>query len=94
MAEKENIIVIANVSQSMFSVARYYGCARVQGEDYTYFAEHDILVRRDWEKVCRMLPYDDFIAAVKTGIKPKLPQKESKRTRKTKEKQSTPTLFD
>ena len=42
---------IYHVTGSQFSVARYYGGCRFQGEHYHYDAENDSLVRRDvWDK--------------------------------------------
>lgn len=38
---------ICGVSQGFFSVARHYGGMTYQGEHYTYFPEHDELVRDD-----------------------------------------------
>lgn len=39
--------VIRGVSQSQFSIARYYGGLKFNGSDYTYFPEADELVRDD-----------------------------------------------
>lgn len=72
------IIVIMEVSSSYFSVARHYGGMKYNGRNYWYHPERDMLVRDDWDKFYKKMPWDDFIAAVKTGIKPKLPKKSAK----------------
>ncbi len=44
---------IEGVSTSQFSIARYYGGIRFNGERYTYFSDTDELVRDDvlmWQK--------------------------------------------
>ena len=69
---KDNVILICDVSLSYFSVARHYGGATIEGKQYRYFQERDILVRNDWVRYYRRLPWDDFLNAVKTGIKPQL----------------------
>lgn len=70
----DNVIVIADVSSSYFSVARYSGGIKYNGTVYIYCRERDILVREDWEKFYRKLPWETFITAVKTGKKPELPK--------------------
>lgn len=72
---KDDFILIMEVSQSYFSVARYSGEARINGEIYTYHPERDILIRSDWNRFYKNMNWDDFVAAVKTGIKPKLEPK-------------------
>lgn len=42
-----------HVSHGQMSIARHYGCMKVNGESYTYFADSDELVRDDvlkWQK--------------------------------------------
>lgn len=90
----DDFIVVAGVSTSIFSVARYAGGATIQGKTYTYCAEHDILVREDWHKYYRRLPYDNFIAAVKSGIKPQLPKKKTAKEKREATELQTPSLFD
>lgn len=84
-----NEIVIGDVSTSFFSVARYYGGAVIGGKTYTYTPEHDALIREDWVKYYRRMRWDDFLTAVRTGIKPKS-------IKKSVEEQinSQPLLFD
>lgn len=43
-------IGVANVSNTMFSIARYYGGMEMNGHKYTYFAEADQLWRDDFLK--------------------------------------------
>ena len=38
---------IHHVSQSQFSIARYYGGCTFQGASYTYDPVRDVLIRRD-----------------------------------------------
>ena len=85
-------IVIAEVSSSFFSVARYSGGAKIQGELYIYHPEKDILIKGDWDKYYRRLQWEDFINAVKSGQKPKLPK--NVKTKKQEQKIITPSLFD
>ena len=40
-------LAIANVSMSFFSVARYYGGAKINGHSFTYCPDDDLLVRDD-----------------------------------------------
>lgn len=84
-------IVIGDVSSSFFSIARYSGGAKIQGELYIYHPERDILIKSDWEKYYRRLQWEDFINAVKSGQKPPLPKKD--KTKKQEQKTITPSLF-
>lgn len=91
----ENVIVITNVSSSYFSVARYSGGIKYNGTVYIYCRERDILVREDWEKFYRKLPWETFITAVKTGKKPELPKKPARVKAQRKEQpDNQPSLFD
>ena len=50
---KDAPFAIYDVSHSQFSIARYYGGATYNGMSYTYFPEHDQLIRDDvlrWTK--------------------------------------------
>ncbi len=68
-------IVITNASSGQFSIARYSGGCRFNGTLYLYKPIHDILVREDWDRVYESLFYNEFIEAVKTGVKPELAKK-------------------
>lgn len=85
-------IIIDNISTSFFSLARYSGGARINGEIYTYVAERDILVQDDWMKFYNAMPWDEFLAAVKTGVKPKLKRKV--KASPAKVNKDAPSLFD
>jgi len=85
-------IIVADVSSSYFSVARHAGGATINGELFIYCPERDILVRDDWMKFYRRMPWDDFITAVKVGKKPILPKKPTKA--KKEEETNQPSLFD
>lgn len=95
-------IVIANVSTSYFSVARYSGGVKINGKTFLYCPIRDILVREDWMKAYQKLDYNQFLEAVKSGVKPELPSnpKSNSRAKKSKDKNNennpleTPTLFD
>ncbi len=89
----DNVIVIADVGSSYFSVARYSGGIQINGTIYVYCPERDILVKEDWEKYYRSMPWESFIMAVKSGNKPELPKKPTKVIRR-KEINNQPTLFD
>lgn len=39
--------VILNCQLGYFSIAKYYGGIKFQGKDYTYYPEHDALIRKD-----------------------------------------------
>ncbi len=99
---KSDCIVIANVSTSYFSIARYSGGVKFNDKLYLYCPIHDILVREDWMPIYRKLHFKEFIEAVKTGIKPKLPsyQQANSRAKGSKNKSpedktiETPSLFD
>ncbi len=85
MFDTNKVIVVADVtSQPYLSVARFSGGCRVNGVFYAYVPQRDILVREDWLKAYSAMNYDKFIAAVKTGIKPKTA--EQKRKNKPSEK--------
>lgn len=74
-----NIIVIANVSTSHFSVARHCGGININRRLFSYCPERDILIRDDWMKFYHHMPWNAFVTAVKTGIKPtRLHQKKEK----------------
>ena len=90
----DDFIIVTGVSTSFFSVARYTGGATIHGTAYVYCAERDILVREDWLKYYRRLPYDDFVAAVKSGIKPQLPKKKTAKGKIEETESQTPSLFD
>lgn len=85
-------VLITQVSTSYFSVARYYGGAKINGEEYTYCPERDILIRRDWVNIYNRLQWEDFISAVESGVKPELSK--TVNTKKQEVKQITPSLFD
>jgi hypothetical protein len=68
------LLVVANVSQSIFSVARHYGCCTINGAEYTYFADDDLLVRND---VVAYLCVGKEPDAPKTKAKPKQPKQKS-----------------
>lgn len=50
---KRAVFAICGVSQTIFSIARHYGGAEIQGERFTYFPEHDELIRDDVLKFIR-----------------------------------------
>ncbi len=84
-------ILITNVSTSYYSVTRHYGEATIQGEAYVYCPERDILIKRDWWKVYKLLKWDDFLSALSSGEKPPL----SKTAQYVNNNNSpTPSLFD
>lgn len=68
----ENPIIIPNITGSYFSIARYSGGAVINGKTYIYYPERDILVRSDWDKFFKKLRWEDFISAVKKGVKPSI----------------------
>lgn len=89
---EKDLILICDVRTSYFSIARYSGGATINGNTFKYYYERDILVRKDWCKFYERMPWSDFVAAVKSGVKPELPSK-----RKVNEQQkspSIPSLFD
>ena len=96
---ENDYIVIANVSTSYFSVARYSGGVKINGKLFLYCPIRDILVRDDWMKAYQTLDYNKFLEAVKSGVKPELPSN-THRGRKAKNKGDksskieTPSLFD
>lgn len=74
MFDTGKVIVVAHVTQQPYlSVARFSGGCKVNNVFYAYEPKRDLLIRHDWLKVYAAMNYDDFIAAVKTGIKPELP---------------------
>lgn len=84
-------ILIANASSMPYlSIARFTGVVGYNGHTYYYEPNRNILILEGWLKVYRSLPYDQFMEAVKTGIKPTLPKKE----KKAKPASPTQTLFD
>lgn len=84
-------ILIANASSVPYlSIARITGVVGYNGHTYYYEPNRNILILEDWLKVYRSLPYDQFVEAAKTGIKPTLPKKE----KKAKPATPTKTLFD
>lgn len=91
---KNNVILISNISLSYFSVARHYGGATIEGKTYRYFQERDILVREDWVKCYQRLPWEDFVEAVKAGVKPQLPTKRQPEQPKRGNVTELPLLFD
>lgn len=79
MSKKEFPILICNVSSVPYlSIARNTGGVRYNGHMYYYEPARDILILESWIKVYRALPYDQFVEATMTGIKPTLPKKEKK----------------
>lgn len=87
-------IIIANVSTSMFSVARHYGGMKFGGKTYVYKPERDILIREDWDNAYRHLEWNTFIDGVKAGVKPAIPKKESRKQAKQAIEDNTKSLFD
>lgn len=87
----DNPIIICQVSVSPFSVARHYGGARIYGTMYHYKPERDILVREDWDKVYTKVDWKTFCDAVKTGVKPTIPKRI---TKKEAINNNTKSLFD
>ena len=47
---RETPFLIRGVSQTQFSIARYYGGVKYNGHAYTYLADTDELIRDDVEK--------------------------------------------
>lgn len=47
---------IHDVSQSMFSIARYYGGIKFNGEQYVYDPTRDVLIRADILKARKQKP--------------------------------------
>lgn len=43
----KDIRIIENVSQSYFSIARFYGGCTISGKNFKYFPELDVLIRSD-----------------------------------------------
>ena len=64
---KKAYFLIKNVSQSIFSVARYYGEAKIQGCDFFYISNTDELIRDD---VVKWLAKYRREAKKKTQVKP------------------------
>lgn len=91
---KDNVILICDVSLSYFSVARHYGGATIEGRQYRYFQERDILVREDWVRCYQRLPWGDFVDAVKTGIKPQLSTEKKSIKPQRESIAELPSLFD
>ena len=48
-------IAVGNVTQSYFSIARHYGACKIEGREFIYFPEDDILVRDDVVKFIKDL---------------------------------------
>lgn len=55
--------VICGVSQGMFSIARHYGGIKLNGQSYTYFAEHDELIRDDVLKAVSKMRQETLAAS-------------------------------
>lgn len=84
-------ILIANASSVPYlCIARLTGVVGYNGHTYYYEPNRNILILEGWLKVYRSLPYDQFLEAAKTGIKPTLPKKGKKAEPAT----PTKTLFD
>lgn len=85
-------ILITGVSSSFFSIARFSGGAKIQGELYIYRPERDILIKEDWVKYYQRLQWEEFLNAVKSGQKPTLAK--DVKNKKQEPKTITPSLFD
>ena len=83
-------IVFFDVSHSILSTARYFGGAQVNGTTYKYCPIKDILVREDWQDVYSKVPWNVFLEAAKTGVKPEIPKTATKKRISKK----LPSLFD
>lgn len=75
MFDTDKVIVVPHVTNSPISVARFSGGCKVNNVFYAYVPQRDILVREDWLKAYSAMAYDDFIAALKTGVRPELPKR-------------------
>lgn len=76
MFDTKKVILILEASrQPYLSICQLTGAVQVNGTVYLYNREQDILVREDWAKFYKALPYEDFLNAVRTGKKPQLPKK-------------------
>lgn len=93
-------ILITNISTSYFSIARHTGVIKIDGVVYAYCPERDILVKEDWLKIYKRLSWEDFIDAVKSGVKPTLPKSakyvlpQNAKPNKKEIEQTTKSLFD
>ena len=87
-------IIIENVSHSQLSIARFSGCARINGVDYIYVPHRDILVQRKYWKEYAKLSYEQFKKFIQNGEK-EIESDKANRPRKTKtDTQVSPGLFD
>ena len=84
------ILILEASRQPYLSIARHTGAIRYNGSEYLYIPPRDALLRKDWVKVYQSLPYDDFLAAVRTGTKPDL---KALRQQKKREQPPMPNLF-
>ena len=62
---EENPEKIHNVSNSYFSIARYYGSVKFNGKNYIYDEAEDTLIREDIFIAERKKTKDIFIAELK-----------------------------
>ena len=87
MFDTGKVIVVTEVTkQPYLSVARFAGGCRVNGILCVYIPQLDILIRQDWLKAYSALSYDEFIASVKTGVKPELPKLRKNKQERTPKK--------
>lgn len=84
-------ILICDVTATQFSIARHYGGIKICGKMYLYKPERDILIREDWDKAYRNIEWNTFVNAVKTGVKPAIPKRI---TKKEAINNNTKSLFD
>ncbi|MDD3041016.1 hypothetical protein [Bacteroides sp.] len=81
-------IVIAQASQQPYiGICHHSGGIPINGKQFLYIPYRDILIRQDWVKFYNSLPYEEFIKAVETGVKPELAKKSKKK------KVELPSLF-
>jgi hypothetical protein len=50
------LLIIANVSQTQFSIARHFGGIKFNGSEFKYFPADDLLVRQDVVKFLTKKP--------------------------------------
>lgn len=63
----KDIIIIDVSKQPYFSIARHYGGAKIDGQEYVYHPAKDALIRKDWTKKMRGLKWDEFVELVQAS---------------------------
>ena len=87
-------IIIENISHTQLSIARFSGCARINGVDYVYIPHLDILIQKKRFKEYAKLGYKQFKKLIQNGKEEIKTDRVNRPSEKKANPQVLPGLFE